>query len=506
MSMDAVIYVRVSTDDQAKMGTSLATQETECRTWCKHNGYEVTHVFVEAGESAKTADRPQFLALVDWCRKYKPAACVVWKYDRWARNSTDHGIYEAALIKSGTKLVSATEPASDDPAGRLLVTMLSAMAQFDNEVRSQRVRTAMRAVAQRGGWITCAPFGYRCSRAGTLPILIPHPDKAAAALDMFTGIAEGRRNVVQTIAIAREWKLSANACREMLKKPVYAGFLCDDMTDQREVETAFPGIVSRPIWDRVQDVLAGRRVTVGAYLKQRDEFPLRGLLICHACGRHITSGWSKGRGCKYPYYACRCGQARVRAEVVHQSWLDLLAANAKEFNAHLDVFTAHVDAVLAERMTAGHKIWRKSISELKRLQDQRKRLMDAYVEGFMDQDAFIDRQNELSAKIRAAEELQNNRETFAFDVKQAVMIAARLFSDPVGMWARLDLRDRRRFAGALYDGKLILTPSGIVEPPSGAGLTGVIRAATDPKTELAYLAGELRRLVQAVQVIADLAA
>lgn len=49
--MDAVIYIRVSSDLQVK-GTSLESQEAECRLWCQRNGYEVARVFVDAGESA----------------------------------------------------------------------------------------------------------------------------------------------------------------------------------------------------------------------------------------------------------------------------------------------------------------------------------------------------------------------------------------------------------------------------------------------------------------------
>jgi DNA invertase Pin-like site-specific DNA recombinase len=66
--MDAVIYTRVSTDEQAVSGTSLNSQESECRAWCQRNAYTVVKLFTDAGESAKSADRPQFLAMIAWCR------------------------------------------------------------------------------------------------------------------------------------------------------------------------------------------------------------------------------------------------------------------------------------------------------------------------------------------------------------------------------------------------------------------------------------------------------
>jgi DNA invertase Pin-like site-specific DNA recombinase len=60
----AVIYTRVATEDQVG-GTSLDTQERACREWCERNGAEVLNVYVDAGESAKTAARPAFLRLVE---------------------------------------------------------------------------------------------------------------------------------------------------------------------------------------------------------------------------------------------------------------------------------------------------------------------------------------------------------------------------------------------------------------------------------------------------------
>src|SRR3990172_2068260 len=115
-NMKAVLYVRVSSTDQVD-GTSLDTQTQGCSEWCIRNGHEIAATFCERGESAKTADRPELLKLLEYCRVNKPAVVVVWKFDRWARKSTDHAITAAALARHDTRLVSATEATPDDPAG-----------------------------------------------------------------------------------------------------------------------------------------------------------------------------------------------------------------------------------------------------------------------------------------------------------------------------------------------------------------------------------------------------
>ncbi len=79
----AVIYIRVSSADQVS-GTSLATQEAECRAWCLRHEYQVAEVYRDEGESAKTADRPGLIAAVARCRAGVDAF-LVHKLDRLAR-------------------------------------------------------------------------------------------------------------------------------------------------------------------------------------------------------------------------------------------------------------------------------------------------------------------------------------------------------------------------------------------------------------------------------------
>lgn len=159
MIKNAVIYCRVSSLEQVQ-GTSLDQQERECRQFCEREGYQVASVFVDKGESAKTADRPQFQRMVKFCSVQNVDAAVVWKLDRFARNSYDHAVFQAVLAKAGVEVKSVTEPLSDSPAGKLLQTMLAGIAQFDNDVRAERTKSGMRAVASAGGWTTTPPVGY----------------------------------------------------------------------------------------------------------------------------------------------------------------------------------------------------------------------------------------------------------------------------------------------------------------------------------------------------------
>ena len=138
--MSAIIYTRVSTDEQAKNGLSLQGQEKAAREYCKSLGLEVAEVFCDAGESAKSANRPELLAALDFCaKKYNEVDYfVVWKIDRLARRAEDHHAIKAALTKFGIELKSVTEPISQEPAGKFMEGIFALVAELDNNVRAER--------------------------------------------------------------------------------------------------------------------------------------------------------------------------------------------------------------------------------------------------------------------------------------------------------------------------------------------------------------------------------
>ena len=88
---NAIIYTRVSTKNQAEEGYSLAGQEKDCKTFAEMNGYKVSKVFVEKGESAKTQDRTELQNLMKFCiaNKKNIDAIIIWKIDRLTRDIRD---------------------------------------------------------------------------------------------------------------------------------------------------------------------------------------------------------------------------------------------------------------------------------------------------------------------------------------------------------------------------------------------------------------------------------
>ena len=102
----AIVYTRVS-DSRQVDNTSLDGQQAVCREWCRTNGLDIDQVFVERGESAKSADRTQFQAMFRYladARKGSISHVIVYKFDRFSRNVEDGSVYRLQLRKLGVVL------------------------------------------------------------------------------------------------------------------------------------------------------------------------------------------------------------------------------------------------------------------------------------------------------------------------------------------------------------------------------------------------------------------
>src|SRR3989338_6086588 len=129
--MKGIIYCRVSSHEQTH-GTSLDNQREACLEYAKRYEIEVVEIFVERGESATAADRPQFIGAIEYCRRHRAEAFIVWKLDRFARNITDHFAVRARLLEFGTMLHSVTEPLDHkSPHGKFLEGIFANVAELE---------------------------------------------------------------------------------------------------------------------------------------------------------------------------------------------------------------------------------------------------------------------------------------------------------------------------------------------------------------------------------------
>jgi DNA invertase Pin-like site-specific DNA recombinase len=465
----AVIYVRVSSDEQVK-GTSLGTQEADCRAWCARNGYIVIAVFTDGGETAKNVDREGLQDAIDRVKAGGVGALVVWKMERVSRESIDGMLIRADLRRFGCRIISITEPTADDESGELFETMLFAWAQYDNRTRARRARRSMEAVAQAGGWTFKAPAGFlrakRASRAD-LPVLMPDPKTAPAIQQALTGAANGSLSLSEARRVMIRAGLPETTASSVFRRPVYGGLLRSPITGGKEIRAAFPGLVDASTWRRAAEAVRrpARRSKPGL-----GAFPLAGVAVCGVCGSSIRGFLARGEhGKRYGYYDCRGGCVRAKVDVAHRDIGQIISVRwARDVSwlrkAVAQEAASQADAVRELRDSANR---RRSEAEARL-----SRLADGYADGVLDAETYRQKSAEYREAIaKAALDAGVAQDGIDALLNGLDSIVASL-ADPMGLWNRLDLHGRRQFVGA-FGVRLVIDEDGrcqtLAAPNAGAG-------------------------------------
>jgi DNA invertase Pin-like site-specific DNA recombinase len=165
--MKAIGYVRVSTERQAEQGVSLEAQEAKIRAMATVQGAELFQVIVDGGESAKNLNRPGLQRLIALVDSAKVGTVIVAKLDRLTRSVKDLCNLLELFEKRGVALVSVAESLDTaSAAGRLVITIMAAVSQWEREAIGERTRDALRHKRTSGERVGNIRFGFRLSPDG----------------------------------------------------------------------------------------------------------------------------------------------------------------------------------------------------------------------------------------------------------------------------------------------------------------------------------------------------
>jgi site-specific DNA recombinase len=163
----AIGYVRVSTEKQVDSGVSLEAQQEKVRAMAVVQDAEMVDIIVDAGESAKSLNRPgmaQLLALVD---ARAVDVVIIAKLDRLTRSVKDLAELLERFTRRGVSLVSVADSLdTGSAAGRLVLNIMVSVSQWEREAVGERTRDAMRHKRANGERVGTLPFGYRLASDG----------------------------------------------------------------------------------------------------------------------------------------------------------------------------------------------------------------------------------------------------------------------------------------------------------------------------------------------------
>jgi len=156
------LYIRVSTDRQAKEGDSLEEQESELRKFCDYRNYQIHKVFIERGKSGGNTNRPEYQKLVKDIENGKINAVVVKKLDRLSRSLLDFEQLMTKLQEKEVEFISLRENFDTTTVmGKAMLRVALVFAQLEREQTAERIKDVFAWRAEQGFYNGgTRPFGY----------------------------------------------------------------------------------------------------------------------------------------------------------------------------------------------------------------------------------------------------------------------------------------------------------------------------------------------------------
>lgn len=451
------VYLRISDKDQSNW--SIETQRDACVNYATFRGWTVDEIFVDEGESAKTADRTQLTRMLVYLKAQRERVqyVVVYAVNRFARNLDDHRAMRARLARMGIQLRSVTETFDESADGQMQENLWALFAEHYSKKLSERVTIGMKAAIQRGRWPYPAVTGYRNARdAAGLPTFELDPERAPLVREAFELVADGV-GVDEVLVHVRSRGLTTRqgrrpgrkALAEILRNPVYAGILRVPAWGI-EAPAAFPPLVDGALFREVQARLRGRATPYEVHQRQNPDFPLKGF-VRHTCDRHVVGYWAKGRSARYGYYDCQACRVRTRQAALEESFVQLLAADAKPVGETLEVVRLEGldwwrDQEKRAAADAGSLMRRVAA-----LRERKARLAAGFVvERAMDRETYDRLRAEVQAELDGAQALLDRAQDDRLDAAGLIDFAVEIMGRIGERWASAPLALRQALQEFVY--------------------------------------------------------
>lgn len=424
----AFIYLRVSTTAQAEKdldpeGYSIPAQREACRAKADSLGAAVVAEFVDRGESARSADRPELQRML---RELKTSGgtdyVIVHKIDRLARNRFDDVMIGLEIRQAGSTLVSVSEPIDETPTGMLLHAVMSGFAEYYSRNLATEALKGLTQKAKSGGTPMKAPIGYRnvIRREAGREIRTVELDAERADLIRwaFTAYASGRHSLSKLLEALTKKGLTTRPTKmrpahplhqshlnSLLRNPYYTGVV--HYRGQR-YEGRHEALITPALFEKVQRALDAN-YTAGER-SQRHYHYLKGSLRCDICGSTFSLTQANGHGGTYLYFFCigrakyrrNCTQKYLRVEDV-EALVERHYANLRFTPERAEAIARSLEDHLAKKTKSRDREREQQQRRLARLRSEATKLLQLAYKGTIADDILESELLRIKDETRAAE-------------------------------------------------------------------------------------------------------
>lgn len=382
------LYLRVSTEDQAKEGFSLPEQKERLEAFCKFKGYKIYDYYTDAGISAKTGNhRPEFDRLIDDAKNGKINTVIALKLDRLSRSIYDWENLLKTSEKYGFDLVCANDDINTTTAnGKMITRIMMSVSQNEIERTSERTKVGMAGAIKQGHIPAVFPIGFK--RVDKK--LVPDPLTKDIVIRIFNLYFESNSystiaNIYNKEKVLGKTNWKDTRILKILSNELYKGDYVSGKTINKPVyyENVVEPIVSKELWENCQ---VQKKKNQKNYMRTQTYIFLQ-KLRCPKCGRILAGGaihkikYDKW----YFYYRCEDCKNNIKEETIEDS-VKVLLSDILEYDNVVNEFFL---SVLKSKLDNPKKELEK---ELKSLNNKKDRIRKAYIDSIFTEEEY---KNEL---------------------------------------------------------------------------------------------------------------
>ena len=468
---EGLVYARVSSKRQETEGSGLESQEGRCINELRILGVPYVKTFPDSftggGDFMKRPAMRELLAYID-ARPDKNFLVIFDDLKRFARDVEFHLKLRTAFRMRNVTLRCLNYNFDDSPEGRFAEVVMAGSAELEREQNKRQVIQKQKARLEKGYWAFGSKRGYKQTpdalhgtlsvpTAEGIEILKPAIEKFAS------GELQRKIDVGKYLVEKGFWKKQSpekylDRVDAILRNPFYAGDIEFLPWEVSRRQGHHEGIISYETYDLVQKRLKNDGLNKRIRVDVSDIFPLRGLVDCAICGKHITGALAKKI---FPYYfcqnkACDYYKKSIRKDEIEKRFTALLK------KTHLKADTDKLLQVVFDRT------WKDEIrtieldkslvaSQIAKIEEKLSQLSDASIKAQSD---AVKRtyEKQIEKETYALEELQAQSFSTGIDLsipyRTALAKAKGFLKSPYTIWKKLGTQEQQQLFFFIYETKL----------------------------------------------------
>ena len=320
------LYMRVSTEDQAREGFSLPEQKERLEAFCKFKGYIIVDYYQDAGISAKTGNyRPEFERLKEDIKSKKINTIIALKLDRITRSIFDWEELINFLDENNAYLDCVNDEINTTTAnGKMISRLLMSVSQNEIERTSERTKIGLAGAIKEGHIPNKAPFGYKHENK-KLVIDYATKDLVVRIFNMYYNGMSYKKisNILNEEKALGKTNWRDSTIVGILENEIYKG----DFVHGKKTKTptyysnVVEPIVSREMWEECQ---VQKKKNSRAFQRSLTYLFMQ-KLKCPKCNRILGGkATTKANGHSYYYYYCHDCKLTIKETEIEETFNELV--------------------------------------------------------------------------------------------------------------------------------------------------------------------------------------